>query len=121
MLDTFRKGGARVVVVMPPLRSQDPAGGCGPTVRCQDIQAQDDRIRTLTAEFLKRNQGDPGVTKLDLDPLLCPKALPCPGTIEGVEVRIAGWDQTHFTEPGARWIVPKIIAEVSRVLPVIKP
>ncbi len=121
VLDSFRKGGARVLVVMPPLRSQDPAGGCGPTVRCQDIQAQDDRIRTLTAEFLKRNSGDPGVSKLDLDPLLCPKALPCPGTIEGIEVRIAGWDQTHFTEPGARWIAPKVIAEVSRVLPVVNP
>jgi hypothetical protein len=121
VVDRFRKAGAQVLVVMPPLRSQDPAGGCGATLRCQDIQTQDDRIRTLTTDFLKKNSGDPGIHELDLDTVLCPAALPCPGTIDGVEVRIAGWDQTHFTEPGARWIAPSIIAEVSGVLPVVNP
>ncbi len=111
-LDTLRERGSRVIVVVPPLRSQDPLGGCGSTARCLDIQSQDARIRALTEEFLQRNVGDPGTRRLDLDPVLCPTGMPCPGKVDGVEVRLAGWDQTHFTEAGAKWIAPTLLAAI---------
>ena len=108
VLDRFRESGAKVLILMPPQRSQDQPGGCGTAQRCLDIQAQDLRIRRLTITFLEQNADDAGVHSLDLDGLLCPGGLPCPARIDGVEVRISGWDQTHFTVEGARWIAPTI-------------
>ena len=110
-LDEYWRAGSEVVVILPPLRSQDtPTGGCGPSQRCQDIQAQDQRIRTLTLELLERNAGR--VHRLELDARLCPNGYPCPVEIDGIEVRLKGWDQTHFTKVGARWIAPTLIKAV---------
>ena len=110
-LDDFERIGSEVVVIMPPLRSQDTAaGGCGTSLRCQDIQAQDQRIRRLTLEFLERNASR--VHRLDLNAQLCPNGYPCPAKIGGVEVRLSEWDQTHFTTAGARWIASTLIKAV---------
>ncbi|MGB0115082.1 MAG: acyltransferase family protein [Ilumatobacteraceae bacterium] len=113
VLDRFESTGASVVLVRPPLRSVDPAGDCSVAVvanRCAVIQAQDETIRDATAQFWEHIDDRAGVITIGVDDLLCPDGYPCPSVIDGVQVRIDGSDQTHFTEDGARWFAPQLLA-----------
>ena len=111
VLDHLTASGSRVVIVLPPLRSQD-AAGCAGSVRpdrCADVQAQDGIIRTATELFWSRIKDRSDVRLLQIDPLLCPNGYPCPATVDGIEVRKRDWDQTHFTQAGAEWIAPRLL------------
>jgi peptidoglycan/LPS O-acetylase OafA/YrhL len=115
VLDRFLEAGSEVVVVLPPLRSLDSQAGCGESVRparCRTIQAQDAVIRAATVEFWDEVSPRPNVYLLQLDDVLCPAGNPCPADIDGLSVRLAGNDQTHFTEAGARWVVPLLMERV---------
>jgi peptidoglycan/LPS O-acetylase OafA/YrhL len=109
-LDRFLGAGAQVVLVMPPLRSQQAPGCSGVPMqaRCDDLQRQDALIRAATGAFWRSVAGRTGVHTLTVDQLLCPSGVPCPTTIDGIAVRISGWDQTHFTPEGARWYAPRL-------------
>ena len=52
--------------------------------------------------------------------MLCPAGNPCPGQIEGVQVRIEGWDQTHFTPEGAAWFAPLLLDRVRELTPSVQ-
>ncbi|HJW21821.1 MAG TPA: acyltransferase family protein, partial [Candidatus Limnocylindrales bacterium] len=110
-LDALLASGAKVVIVMPPLRSQGTPGCQDVPMesRCEDLQRQDTIIRAATSAFWAQVRDRPGVHLIDVDPLLCPNGYPCPTTIAGVDVRIAGWDQTHFTAAGATWFAPRLL------------
>src|SRR4029077_505589 len=89
-LDRFLAGGSRVVIVMPPQRSQQ-APGCSNVpgeARCIDIQRQDQIIRTATRAFWASVGDDPRLHLISVDPLLCPAGVPCPTLISGMAVRI---------------------------------
>jgi peptidoglycan/LPS O-acetylase OafA/YrhL len=111
VLGRFRDAGAEVVIVLPPLRSQSPVGcgGVANQVRCLEIQSQDAAIRKATLDFVASLKGETGVHLITIDSLLCPAGNPCPRRVGGLEVRFAGWDQTHFTSDGALWIAPRLI------------
>jgi len=110
VLDRFLAGGARVVVILPPLRSQQAPGceGVASAARCREIQNQDSIIREATQEWLASLNGLSGVYLVEVDSLLCPAGYPCPSTISGIQVRLPGSDQTHFTAAGAAWFAPRI-------------
>ncbi len=110
-LDRLRAAGSDVVILMPPERSQQAAGCRNVPIesRCLDLQHQDAIIRAATTAFWSSLAGRPGVHLVMIDPLLCPKGVPCPTSIGGVTVRISGWDQTHFTPAGARWFAPRLL------------
>jgi hypothetical protein len=111
VLERFRDVGAEVVIVLPPLRSQSPVG-CGAVanqVRCLEIQSQDTAIRKATQDFIASLNGEVGVHLITVDSLLCPAGNPCPRRVGGMEVRYAGWDQTHFTSAGALWMAPRLL------------
>lgn len=119
-LADFLATGAEVVLVMPPLRSVDAAGTCPASLtpeRCSDIQAQDETIQAVTRSFWAEVESIRGVHQLDVDDLLCPRGNPCPGMIDGIQVRIEGWDQTHFTDAGASWFAPQLIGRVRSLTP----
>jgi len=111
VLKRFTDVGADVVIILPPYRSQDTAGCSNSSLpdRCAEIQQEDKIIRAATSVFWSRVSGTPGVHLLDVDPLLCPSGNPCPKLIDGVEVRLSGWDQTHFTTAGAAWFAPQLL------------
>ena len=118
VLDRFLGAGAQVVIILPPLRSQQATGCGGATnqVRCVEIQTEDANIRKATEDFVAGLDGEPGVYLLDLDPILCPGGYPCPRRVGGMEVRYAGWDQTHFTPAGSAWLAPKIFDDALAAL-----
>ena len=110
--------GSQVVIVMPPERSEQ-APGCrnvAQEARCLDIQRQDAIIRAATTAFWKSLGGEPRVHLVSVDPLLCPSGMPCPSTIDGIHVRISGYDQTHFTSVGATWFAPRLMDLVVSVV-----
>jgi peptidoglycan/LPS O-acetylase OafA/YrhL len=111
VLDRLTASGARVAIVLPPLRSQDVAG-CAGSVRpdrCAEVQAQDSIIRTATELFWSHIKDRGDVQLVRIDQVLCPSGYPCPATIDGIDVRESEWDQTHFTEAGAEWIAPRLL------------
>jgi peptidoglycan/LPS O-acetylase OafA/YrhL len=109
VLDRFQAAGGRVVVILPPLRSQQAAGceGVASAARCREIQGQDSTIREATQEWFASLGGRSGVYLVEVDSLLCPTGYPCPATISGLQVRLPGSDQTHFTSAGAAWFAPR--------------
>jgi hypothetical protein len=114
VLNRFLAGGAKVVIVLPPLRSQQVAGcrGVASRARCLDIQGQDAVIRQATQQWFASLSGKPGVYLISVDSILCPKGNPCPATLDGIQVRLKGYDQTHFTAAGANWFAPQLFDEV---------
>ncbi|MFV0306516.1 MAG: acyltransferase family protein [Desertimonas sp.] len=118
-LDELRATGADVVVIVPPWRPNRAPGDCRAdsfTPRCEDLTAQDERIRAVTERFVATATDDPGVHVLILDDVLCPQGRPCPPELDGVEPRLMGRDRTHFTEAGAAWIAPTIADAVDAAL-----
>ncbi len=110
VLDRFRMVGARVLVIVPPLRSQQAPGceGVASEARCLEIQSQDAAIREATQEWFYSLDEREGAYLVEVDSLLCPDGYPCPGTISGLQVRLPGSDQTHFTAAGAAWFAPRL-------------
>lgn len=111
IVNRFVDSGAEVLILYPPLRSLDTPGcdgSVGPD-RCREIQTQDERIRDATLTLEKRIGDSESVTFVHVDSFVCPDGYPCPSQIDGVQIRHPDWDQTHFTEDGARWIVPKLL------------
>jgi peptidoglycan/LPS O-acetylase OafA/YrhL len=114
VLDDFLASGAQVVILLPPLRSQQVAG-CGAVAdqtRCEIIQSEDTNIRRATNDFFADLNGRAGVYLIEVDSLLCPAGYPCPGYVDGVQVRFPGYDQTHFTAAGAAWFAPQLLDRV---------
>jgi peptidoglycan/LPS O-acetylase OafA/YrhL len=117
VLDDFLESGMSVVILIPPLRSQDvECASAESERRCNDIRSQDETIRRATAAFRLAREGTRGVYFLDIDELLCPGGVPCPATIDGIAVREGGTDQTHFTEQGAEWFAEKVFSMVNELL-----
>jgi peptidoglycan/LPS O-acetylase OafA/YrhL len=110
VLDRFLDAGADVVIVLPPLRSQQVAGcrGVASRARCLDVQRQDTIIRAATQEWFASLGGRQGVYLIEVDSILCPNGYPCPSTISGIQVRLKGYDQTHFSDAGATWFAPQL-------------
>ncbi len=110
VLDRFTAAGSHVVVIRPPLRSQDPAGctAAASPSRCETIQSQDRHIREATQAFEEATTGRTDITFVTIDEILC-REVPCPAEIEGVAVREGAGDQTHFTEAGAVWFVDRLL------------
>jgi hypothetical protein len=46
---------------------------------------------------------------IEVDSLLCPNGYPCPGLVDGLQIRYSGYDQTHFTSSGADWFAPRLL------------
>ena len=110
VLARFTASGVRVAVLLPPERSQAVAGCAGAIdfERCQTIQHEDATIRAATEAFAARFAGRGEVILISVDDLLCPSSYPCPATIDGIQVRMGGWDQTHFTPLGAAWFAQRL-------------
>jgi len=107
-LDRLTAGGARVVVLLPPLRSQSASGGCDSS-RCEDIQAQDTTMRSVTLSWIETHADDDRVVLVRVDDLVCSAGYPCPVEIDGVQVRAGDNDRTHFTEEGSGWLAPTLL------------
>jgi peptidoglycan/LPS O-acetylase OafA/YrhL len=118
VLVQFLNAGAQVVIEVPPLRSQQPLGcqGVADQARCLVVQSEDADIRPATEEFFASLNGQPGVYLIEVDSLLCPGGMPCPATVDGIDVRVPGWDQTHFTDQGATWFAPRLLDKVVAAL-----
>ena len=118
VLDRFLAVGAKVVIVLPPLRSQQAPGcqGVANQARCQVIQRQDTVIRQATQEWFAGILGQKGVYEIQVDSLLCPHGNPCPGKVAGIDVRLPGYDQTHFTQAGSTWFAPRLFDKVVAAL-----
>jgi len=118
VLDRFLAVGAKVVIVLPPLRSQQAPGcqGVANQARCQVIQRQDMVIRQATQEWFAGILGQKGVYEIQVDSLLCPHGNPCPGKVAGIDVRLPGYDQTHFTQAGSTWFAPRLFDKVVAAL-----
>jgi hypothetical protein len=110
VLDRFQAVGARVVVILPPLRSQQTPGckGVASEGRCREVQSQDAAIRAATVDWFDWLGGRAGAYLVEVDSLLCPNGYPCPSRISGIRVRVTGYDQTHFTAAGAAWFAPRL-------------
>jgi peptidoglycan/LPS O-acetylase OafA/YrhL len=111
VIGRFHEAGAEVVIILPPLRSQyiPGCGGVGNPARCLEVQSQDTNIRKATLDFVASLGGASWVHLVTLDSLLCPGGYPCPRRVGGLEVRYAGYDQTHFTSDGAAWMAPQLL------------
>jgi len=112
-LAALRGPETEVVMVVPSLRAQSPAGACEQDRdpgRCADIQGQDERIRAATRRYVAE-RGEPWLHAVDVDDLVCP-ALPCPAVVDGIQIRGGGTDLTHYTEEGARWLAPQLFERV---------
>jgi peptidoglycan/LPS O-acetylase OafA/YrhL len=111
VLERFLDAGIEVVVILPPLRSEQTAGcqGVASAARCLEIQNQDSVIRAATREWFASLGGRRGVYLIQIDDLLCPTGYPCPSRISGIEVRLTGYDQTHFTDAGSKWLAPRLL------------
>ena len=118
VLDRFLAVGAKVVIVLPPLRSQQAPGcqGVANQARCQVIQRQDMVIRQATQEWFAGILGQKGVYEIQVDSLLCPHGNPCPGKVAGIDVRLPGYDQTHFTQAGSTWFAPRLFDKIVAAL-----
>jgi hypothetical protein len=118
VLGHFLASGARVVIVMPPLRSQQAAGckGVSSAARCREVQSQDAVIREATPEWFASVADRQGIHMIEVDSLLCPNGYPCPTRISGITVRETGYDQTHFTAAGAAWFAPYLFDRVLAAL-----
>jgi len=118
VLDRFLAVGAKVVIVLPPLRSQQAPGcqGVANQARCQVIQRQDTVIRQATQEWFAGILGQKGVYEIQVDSLLCPHGNPCPGKVAGIDVRLPGYDQTHFTQAGSTWFAPRLFDKIVAAL-----
>jgi peptidoglycan/LPS O-acetylase OafA/YrhL len=118
VLDRFLADGARVVIVLPPLRSQQAPGchGVASQDRCLTIQSQDTIIREATREWFASLDGRVGVYLIEVDSLLCPSGYPCPSQVAGIDVRLPGYDQTHFSDAGSTWFAPRLLDEVVAAL-----
>ena len=118
VLNRFLTAGARVVIVLPPWRSQQVAGcrGVASQARCLEIQNQDAIIREATTEWFAGLNGQAGVYLVNVDALVCPGGYPCPRRVGGVEVRLPGYDQTHFSDAGSTWFAPRFLDEVVAAL-----
>jgi len=111
VLDRFRAIGARVVVILPPLRSQQAAGcqGVASAGRCLEVQSQDAAIRAATREWFDTLDDRTAAYLVEVDSLLCPNGYPCPSRISGIKIRETGYDQTHFTTVGAAWFAARFL------------
>ena len=118
VLDRFLGEGIPVVVVMPPQRSQQTLGcqGVAEQARCETIQKQDSIIRAATRQWFDSLGGLAGVYMIQVDSLLCPQGVPCPGQINGIDVRLPGYDQTHFSAAGSTWFAPRLLDRVVAAL-----
>jgi peptidoglycan/LPS O-acetylase OafA/YrhL len=118
VLDRFLAAGARVVIVLPPLRSQQVRGcqGVASQQRCLEIQSQDTVIRQATREWFAGLGGRAGAYLIEVDSLLCPGGYPCPTRIGGIQVRLPGSDQTHFSDAGSTWFAPRLLDKVVAAL-----
>lgn len=106
-----------VIILVPPLRSQEAACASAESEkRCNDIRSQDATIRAATDAFKLSSEGVAGLHFLELDDLLCPVGIPCPTEIDGIAVREGGTDQTHFTEQGAEWFATKMVSRIVQLL-----
>ena len=101
VLNRFQETNAEIFLILPPLRSTVGLDECSTFSRCVDIQFQDKSIREVTLKWWKTIKSASNVFTLELDSFLCPTGNPCPEKINGVEIRLGGNDQTHFTEDGA--------------------
>jgi hypothetical protein len=110
--------GIPVVIILPPLRSQQVAGcaGVAGVARCRDVQSQDTVIRAATKEWFAGLNGEKDVFLIEVDSLLCPSGYPCPRRIGGTEMRLPGYDQTHFTTAGAAWFAPLVFDKMVAAL-----
>jgi len=114
VLNRFRAIGASVVIILPPLRSQQTPGcrGVAMQSRCSEIQSQDAVMREATQEWFNGLGGEAGVYLIAVDFMLCPNGYPCPGQIDGIQVRLPGDDQTHFTDAGSNWFGSRLLGLV---------
>jgi hypothetical protein len=53
---------------------------------------------------------------IEVDSLLCPSGYPCPSQVAGIDVRLPGYDQTHFSDAGSTWFAPRLLDEVVAAL-----
>jgi peptidoglycan/LPS O-acetylase OafA/YrhL len=118
VLRRFEDAGIPVVIVLPPLRSQQPAGCAGSAMqaRCDIIQQQDALIRSATQEWFGSLTQPAGAYLINVDAIVCPGGAPCPEKINGLEVRLPGYDQTHFTAAGSTWFAPRLLDKVVAAL-----
>lgn len=119
VIDSLGASVEDIVIIYPPLRSQDQPGCAGSVrePRCQTIQRQDSDIRLAVDALGTQHSGKPEVHLIKLDPELCPRGYPCPARIDGIEVRFGGNDQTHFTEVGSLWLEDALRAAIRRSVP----
>jgi len=119
-LAAVRPPGSHVVIIVPPLRSRSPAGGCAADAnpdRCEEVQREDERIRGATRRYGEQRAGDPYLHVIDVDDLVC-ASLPCPAVVDGIQLRAGGLDLTHLTAEGAAWLAPQLL---DRALAAVSP
>ena len=116
VLNRFQETNAEIFLILPPLRSTLSSDNCSTFSRCIDIQFQDKSIREVTLNWWETIENSPNIFTLELDSFLCPTGNPCPEEINGIEIRLGGNDQTHFTEEGAKTtalLLMNMISELS--------
>lgn len=100
----FASTGAKVVLLLQPPFVND-GSPTRPTPDDVDFERMNAILREVAA-------GDPDQVRLiDLESRVCPAGPPCPGTVDGLEVRT---DHEHYGPAGslwvAEWLVPKLAA-----------
>jgi peptidoglycan/LPS O-acetylase OafA/YrhL len=106
--DRLRSTGARLVILLPAVPTPDGNYPQYPyAARLQRTQVLD---QLLQAQALRR----PDLTNaVDLMPIICPGAAPCPETVNGIRLRPDG---SHFEVDGARYVseqlVPRLLSLV---------
>jgi peptidoglycan/LPS O-acetylase OafA/YrhL len=123
VLSRLTATGAKVAVLLPPLRSQANPGCVGATdlARCRVIQDQDTIIRAATESFAAQFAGRRDVLLVSVDDLLCPQGYPCPAMVDGLQVRRGGGDQTHFTDAGTAWFASRLFDRIATFVAGVGP
>jgi peptidoglycan/LPS O-acetylase OafA/YrhL len=99
--DRLRSTGARLVILLPA--APTPDGDYSQYSYSDRLQRTQVLDQLLLAQAMQR----PDLTNaVDLKPIVCPGAAPCPDTVEGIRLRPDGG---HFDADGARYVSEQLV------------
>jgi peptidoglycan/LPS O-acetylase OafA/YrhL len=108
MVARLTAGGARVVMVTVPPRTEGTAFGSALTTTPED-DAEYVRLNRLLARFAREHPRE--VSLVDLAAKVCRCGPPCPTEVDGFTPRLDG---SHYSPAGAvwlsRWLLPRLLA-----------
>ncbi len=108
-LDELTRGGAHVVIVTMPPKTEGEIRGLQERPSTADDASYgqlNDLLLAVAAEHPEQ------VTLVDLAGHVCPGGAPCPRMVDGLVPR--GFDGAHFTPQGSVWALEWLLPEIAR-------